>query len=58
MKEERIWVCEECNVVFTEDEVMKDREIVRWGHLCKQKKYKKEHRCEAYLKTYTPTGRN
>jgi hypothetical protein len=49
---ERIWICEECNCMFTEDEVIKDESSGKWGHICKAKKYKEEHRCESYLKPY------
>lgn len=49
---EYIAVCEECNKIFFFDELQEDG---KWGHLCKEKKFKKEHRCESYRKLYLPT---
>jgi len=48
----RIWVCEECNYVFSDEEIRKDIVTGRWGHLCKMKKYRTEVRCESYLTPY------
>ena len=48
----RIFVCEECRCMFTDDEIRKDISSGKWGHICKAKKYKEEHRCEAYFVAY------
>jgi len=50
----RIWVCEECNAIFTDEEVRKCMSDGKWGHTCKAKKYKEEHRCESYCQKYLP----
>lgn len=50
----RVFICEECNVVFTDKEIRKDMQGDKWGHVCKAKKYKKECRCESYLKAFLP----
>jgi hypothetical protein len=51
---ERILMCEECQCVFTDSEIRNDVSDKKWGHVCKMRKYKKEHRCEAYLVAYLP----
>lgn len=48
---ERIWVCEECECIFTDEEIRKDVVSENWGHSCK---YKKECRCESHLEPYLP----
>ena len=50
----RIWVCEECNRTFQDDEARKDCAQGKWGHSCKAKAYKRETRCESHLEPYTP----
>jgi hypothetical protein len=51
---DRIFVCEECNVVFADEEIRRFIGNTLWGHPCKMREYKKEHRCEAFLKAYLP----
>lgn len=48
---EYIGVCEECSALFRYPELLPDGE---WGHVCKMKKYKEEHRCESYRMLYLP----
>lgn len=52
--EYRIWVCEECGRIFTDEEIRKNAEEGGWGHPCKQRNYKKEIRCESHLEPYLP----
>ena len=49
---DKVWICEECNQVFANEEKVKDCAKGLWGHICKAKKYKEEHRCESYLEPY------
>lgn len=51
---ERVFICEDCQVVFTDEEIRRDIDSRKWGHLCKEKKYKKEHRCESFLRAFMP----
>ena len=51
---DRIFVCEECQQVFSHEEILADACKGEWGHKCKMKKYKEEHRCESYLRPYLP----
>ena len=50
--EYRIWVCEECGYIFTDDEIRKDEEVNEdlWGHKCERK----HCRCESHLEPYMP----
>lgn len=50
--EYRLWVCEECVHIFTDEEVRNDQE--GWGHLCKSHPHRKGQRCESHLEPYTP----
>jgi hypothetical protein len=53
--EYRIWVCEECGQVFTDEELRKDAEEGGWGNPCKMHpRSKKPWRCESHLEPYTP----
>ena len=52
-KAEIIFVCEECNYLFSET----DKEVIdaseKWGHPCfSRPRSKKEYRCESYLKKF------
>lgn len=47
---EQIIICEECMGIFSFEEIKPDG---KWGHICKEKKFRKEVRCESYLETYT-----
>lgn len=47
----RIWVCEECNCIFTDNELRADG---NWGHVCKSHTHRNATRCEAHLEPYTP----
>ena len=51
---EKIWICEECNKVFTDEEKIKGCDNQdKWGHVCKaHPRSINEYRCEAYLKPY------
>jgi len=40
------WECDECYALFTQEE--KDRDVP-WGHICKEKKFRKPIYCESYL---------
>jgi len=51
---ERIWVCEECNAIFSDEEIRKCESKKEWGHTCKARKYKIENRCDSYCKKYLP----
>jgi len=54
MSKDRVWICEECNHIFTEEEKQVHDEQREWGHPCKNyPRSKKPHRCESYLKPYT-----
>ena len=48
----RIWVCEECQHIFTDDEIRKDKEGE--GHPCKCHPQRKGQRCESHLDPYVP----
>ena len=45
----RIWVCEECGYIFTDEEARNEQKS--WGHPCNQFKNK---RCESHLEPYVP----
>ena len=49
----RIWVCEECGYIFTDEEI-RDDEPKGWGHSCKSHPYRKGQRCESHLEPYMP----
>ncbi len=51
-KEEIIFVCEECDKIFTPEEKQVHDEEQEWGHPCKAKKYRKPMRCESYLQKF------
>lgn len=51
---DRIYICEECGCKFSDCEIRKDVSAKKVGHICKEKKYKYEHRCESYLIAYLP----
>lgn len=48
---QRIWVCEECNISFGDEEIRKDESCGEWGHKCPIYKT----RCEAHLESYMPS---
>ena len=48
----RIWVCEECGHIFTDDECRAEEEL--WGHDCKSHPYRKGKRCESHREPYIP----
>ena len=57
LKLDTIKICEECRAVFRDQKELEGQG--GWGHVCKQKKYKEEHRCESYCDVYTlPTPRS
>lgn len=47
-----IGICEECCKSFEPDEIRMNRLSCAWGHPCKMKDYKSEHRCESYIRIY------
>ena len=51
---QRIWVCEECDQIFTDEEIRKDCKNNEWGHICKYKNPKNKYRCESHLEPYMP----
>jgi hypothetical protein len=50
---ERIWICEECLHIFTDDEI-RIAEKQGWAHPCKQHPCRKGQRCESHLESYMP----
>jgi len=46
----RIWVCEECQKVFTDNEI-RNNETKEWGHPCK---LFPKTRCESHFNPYVP----
>lgn len=46
----RIWVCEECQHIFTDTEIRQDSQN-GWGHTCKDHPCR---RCESHLEPYVP----
>ena len=51
--EYRIWVCEECLHIFTNEEIIADQAEI-WGHPCKSHPCRKGQRCESHLEPYIP----
>ena len=51
-KEDRLWVCEECNHIFSDDEAR--LVFDGWGHKCKLHPCRKGQRCESHLEPYIP----
>ena len=51
--EYRIWRCEECDHIFTDEEIRNDES--GWGHTCKSHPHRKGQRCESHLETYMPS---
>ena len=51
--EYRIWVCEECGHIFSDEEIREDSEV-GWGHACKSHPCRKGQRCESHLEPYMP----
>ena len=52
-QEWRIWVCEECGHIFSDEAIRKDAES-GWGHACKSHPCRKGQRCESHLEPYMP----
>lgn len=50
--EHRIWVCEECGLFFTDDEMRKKDNLE--FHTCKAYPIRKGQRCEAHREPYLP----
>ena len=50
--EYRIWVCEECRHIFTDNEAREG--LNGWGHPCKSHPCRKGQRCESHLEPYIP----
>jgi len=49
----RIWICDECGHIFTDEEIRADSGI-GWGHACKSHPCRKGQRCESHLESYIP----
>ena len=50
---DKIWVCEECDKIFSEEEMQRHKQQEAWGHPCKaHPRSKREWRCEAYLRKF------
>ena len=49
----RIWVCEECLHIFTDNEI-RDDVAQGIGHCCKGHPCRKGQRCEGHLEPYIP----
>jgi rubrerythrin len=47
----RVWVCTECQHLFSDDELRNDIEC---GHCCKQHPCRKGQRCESHLEPFVP----
>lgn len=45
----RLWVCEECGKVLSDEEMRRDAATGQWGRPCKGKM-----RCEAFFRAYLP----
>ncbi len=52
--EYRVWICEECGHIFTDEDIRKDEESGVWAHICKQHPCRKSQRCESHLEPYVP----
>lgn len=50
----RVWVCEECLHIFTDEEIRNDMESGEWGHACKSHPCRKGQRCESHIEPYLP----
>lgn len=46
---ECILLCEECRSLLSLKDITPDG---KWGHVCRAKKYRQEHRCESYVECY------
>ena len=51
-KEDRLWVCEECGHIFSDDEAR--LAFDGWGHKCKSHPCRNGQRCESHLEPYIP----
>lgn len=49
--DKRILVCEECKKILSLQDIAPNPRWA-WGHVCRARKYRKEHRCESYVETY------
>jgi len=50
----RIWVCDECAHVFSDDEIRIDLATGLPYHICKSHPCRKGQRCESHLEPYMP----
>lgn len=50
----RVWICEECDHIFADEEIRKDASKGLWGHACKSHPCRKGQRCESYLTPHLP----
>lgn len=50
----RIWICEECDAVKTDEEIKSDMKENGGWITCKAKKYKIKTGCEAHFEPYLP----
>ena len=50
----RIWICEECSHIFTDEEIRTDVELKIEYHICKSHPCRKGQRCESRLEPFLP----
>ena len=50
----RIWVCDECDHIFADDEVRIDLASGKWAHECKCHPKRKGQRCDRHLEPFIP----
>ena len=50
----RIWVCDECDHIFADDEIRIDLARGKWAHECKCHPKRKGQRCESHLEPFIP----
>lgn len=50
--EYRLWVCEECDHIFTDEEIREHTD--NWGHPCKAHPFNKKNHCESHLEPFMP----
>ena len=50
----RIWVCDECDHIFADDEIRIDLASGKWAHECKCHPKRKGQRCESHLEPFIP----
>uniref|UniRef100_A0A6M3K8V5 Uncharacterized protein n=1 Tax=viral metagenome TaxID=1070528 RepID=A0A6M3K8V5_9ZZZZ len=54
----RLWACDECQHIFTDEEIRIDLASGHWAHDCKCHPRRKGQRCESHLESYMPEKGN